>query len=102
MCGYGLVTNLYYKFTNTHIRMFFPKHLCLGLLFFTDASIHTEQVRMLPFQGRSCYWQNILLLLYPAITENTQAHEMRIDGRAFYLVNDLNEPPTGLRSARGN
>ena len=30
----------------------------------------------------------------PAITENAQAHEMRIDGRAFYLVNDLNEPPT--------
>ena len=36
----------------------------------------------------------LLLLLYPCITENTQAHEMRIDGRAFYLVNDLNEPPT--------
>ena len=78
-----------------------PKHLCLGLLLCTGASIHTEQVRMLPFHGRICYWQNIwLLLLYTAMTEITQTRKMRLDGCAFHLGNDLDAQRTDLRCAR--
>ena len=80
-----------------------PKTLVFGSPFLhRREQTHREEVRMLFFQGRSCYWQKILLLLYPAITENTQAHEIHIDGRAFYLVNDLIESPTGSRSAPAN
>ena len=82
-----------------------------GLLFFTDTSIHTEQVRMLRFQGRSCYLQNIrlsLLLLYPENSgvvpgyDKNCAHtdRMRLGGCAFYLVNNLDTRPTDHRYAR--
>ena len=48
-------------------QVFFPKRKILGLLFFTDTSIHRATVRNLDFRARSCYWKKIrLLLLYPS------------------------------------
>ena len=56
---------------------------------------------MIPFQGGSCYWKEILLLLSlnPVITKITQWHLMHLDRYAFYLVNDLHAPPTDRRYA---